>query len=105
MAAFADLSLEERLGVGVAIVLHVALAAGLMLQDPTIAPYTPPERIDISLASDVSLESTAPDPSAEPAAAYAPNLFFVPLCCSNLREASYAASKPWSACSRTPSRR
>ncbi|HYD23704.1 MAG TPA: energy transducer TonB [Croceibacterium sp.] len=75
MASFAQLSREERTGLGIAAVLHVALVAALVLQvqdDPTPLPI--PERMDVSLADEVSLESTAPDPSAEPQAAIAPTL-------------------------------
>jgi protein TonB len=75
MASFASLSREERLGLGVAAVAHVALVAALVWQvrdEPTRLPI--PERIEVSLADEVSLESTAPDPSAEPQAAAAPVL-------------------------------
>lgn len=79
MAMLADLSREERVGLGAAVVAHLALAAGLAFhatREPP--PYTPTERIDVNLASEVSLESTAPDPSAEPAAATAPELADTP---------------------------
>jgi protein TonB len=75
MASFASLSREERLGLGVAAVAHVALVAALVWQvrdEPTRLPI--PERIEVSLADEVSLDSTAPDPSAEPQAAAAPVL-------------------------------
>lgn len=75
MASFAHLSREERIGLGVAAAAHVALVAALVLQvrdDPTPLPI--PERMTVSLANEVSLKSTAPDPSAEPQAAIAPIL-------------------------------
>lgn len=75
MAPFAHLRREERIGLGVAAVAHVALLAALVLHvrdDPTALPI--PERMEVSLASEVSLESTAPNPSAEPQAAIAPVL-------------------------------
>lgn len=75
MASLAHFSREERLGLGVAAVAHVALVAALVWQvrdDPTALPI--PERMTVSLADEVSLESTAPDPSAEPQAASAPLL-------------------------------
>jgi protein TonB len=75
MASFASLSREERLGLGIAAMAHVALVAALVWQvrdEPTRLPI--PERIEVSLADEVSLESTAPDPSAEPQAAAAPVL-------------------------------
>jgi outer membrane biosynthesis protein TonB len=75
MVSFAHLSREERIGLGIAAAAHVALVAALVLQvrdDPTPLPI--PERMDVSLASEVSLESTAPDAAAEPQAAVAPVL-------------------------------
>src|SRR6187399_2086158 len=75
MASFAHLSREERLGLGVAAVAHVALVAGLMWQvrdDPTPLPI--PERMTVSLADEVALTSTSPDPAAQEQAAVAPVL-------------------------------
>jgi outer membrane biosynthesis protein TonB len=75
MAPFAHLRREERIGLGIAAAAHVALLAALVLHvrdDATKLPI--PERMEVSLASEVSLESTAPDPSAEPQAAIAPVL-------------------------------
>jgi len=75
MASFAHLSREERIGLGIAAVAHVVLVAALVLQvrdKPTPLPI--PERMTVSLADEVSLESTAPDPVAEPQAAVAPVL-------------------------------
>src|SRR6478736_5435959 len=74
MASFAHLAREERLGLGIAAVAHVALVAALVWQvrdDPTPLPI--PERMEVSLADDVSLQSTAPNPS-EASAAVAPEL-------------------------------
>ena len=79
MASFANLSREERVGLGIAAALHVGLVAALVLHvqdDPTALPI--PERMEVSLADEVSLESTAPAPSAEPQAAIAPVLAPVP---------------------------
>ena len=78
MAAFANLTREERLGLGVAVVAHAALAAALMVQADRTQQLAPPERMTVSLADEVSLEDTAPDPSAQPAAAFAPTLSDVP---------------------------
>ena len=75
MASFAHLSREERIGLGIAAAAHVALVAALVLQvrdEPTALPI--PERMSVSLADEVSLQSTAPDPSAEPQASIAPVL-------------------------------
>ncbi len=69
-----SLSREDKIGLLVAGVAHVALAAALLVQAGFESEYTPQERITVSLASEVSLQSTAPDPSAEPAAALAPVL-------------------------------
>ncbi len=71
----ARLSTEEKIGLGVAIAAHIALVAALLVQvrlSTDILP--PPERITVSLATDISLENTAPDPSADPAAAIAPEI-------------------------------
>ncbi len=78
MASFASLSREERLGLGVAAVAHVALVAALVwgVRDaPTLLPI--PERMTVSLADEVSLQSTSPNP-AEASAAVAPELAPVP---------------------------
>lgn len=80
MAALAHLSREERIGLGIAAAAHVALVLALVWQvsdDPKPMPI--PERMDVSLASDVSLESTAPDPVAEAQAAVAPELAPLPV--------------------------
>jgi len=75
MVSFAHLSREERIGLGITAAAHVALVAALVWQvrdDPTALPI--PERMTVSLADEVSLTSTAPDPSAEPQASIAPVL-------------------------------
>lgn len=66
---------EDKLGLGAAIVLHIALVAVLALQFAFATPrsVTPP-RMSVSLATEVSLESTAPDPVEESRAAIAPTL-------------------------------
>ena len=74
MSAFANLTREERLGLGVAVAAHVALVVALMLQPSKRDAVGTPERMSVSLADEVSLESTAPDPSAEPQASIAPVL-------------------------------
>jgi periplasmic protein TonB len=75
MEAIAHLKGEERLGLGVAVAAHVALFAALLWhasREPAIVP--PAERMSVSLAEEVSLESTAPDPSDAAQAAVAPIL-------------------------------
>ena len=75
MAAFAHLRREEKLGLGVAVALHVALVAALIFEARREVPTIPPaERMTVSLADDVSLESTAPQPSQDTQAAVAPEL-------------------------------
>lgn len=75
MASIAHLSREERIGLGIAAVAHIALVGALMVDAwDDRGPLPMPERMEVSLASEVSLESTAPDPSAEPQAAVAPVL-------------------------------
>ena len=75
MAAFSNLNREERIGLGIAAGAHAALAVALIVaanKQPAQVPV--PERMTVSLADEVSLESTAPDPSAQPQAAVAPVL-------------------------------
>lgn len=65
---------EERIGLGVAIALHVALAAFLVTSEPP-EPATPAEeRMVVNLSEDVGLEDTAPVPVPESRAAVAPEL-------------------------------
>ena len=75
MTGTAKFSSEERVGIAAAILVHAALAAALAwhaTREPVLPE--PAERIDVSLATEVSLQSTAPDPSAQPAMALAPEL-------------------------------
>lgn len=75
MAAFAHLRREEKLGLAIAVLAHVALVAGLLIEAERAPPTIPPaERMTVSLANDVSLESTAPKPSPASQAAVAPVL-------------------------------
>lgn len=72
--AFSALRTDERVGLGVAVALHAALVAVLVLQPGKDEVPPLPERMTVSLTSDVSLASTAPDPVAESRAAIAPTL-------------------------------
>jgi hypothetical protein len=75
MAAFAHLRREEKVGLGIAVVLHLALVAALVVEARRTIPVIPPaERMTVSLSDDVSLESTAPNPSQDSQAAVAPVL-------------------------------
>jgi len=66
---------EDGIGLVAAIVLHALLILAIAAQvlfSPSTRPV--PERVTVSLATEVSLESTAPDPVAEARAAIAPTL-------------------------------
>jgi len=66
---------EERTGLAVAVVLHLALFAMLIVQGLFPAPVIdPPQRMTVSLAEDVGMEATAPDPVTESRASTAPTL-------------------------------
>jgi protein TonB len=56
------------------VALHLALVAVLVMQPGKDEVPPMPERMTVSLATDVSLSSTAPDPVAESRAAIAPTL-------------------------------
>ena len=67
--------IEERVGLIAAMLLHVALVAALAMQFALFPPKDViPERMTVSLATEVSLEATAPEPVAESRAAIAPTL-------------------------------
>jgi outer membrane biosynthesis protein TonB len=66
---------EERLGLGIAVAAHLALIAALVVtaaRKPEMIKL--PERMVVSLAQDVSLTSTAPQPAKEAQAAIAETL-------------------------------
>lgn len=65
----------EAIGLGVALALHAGLVAVLLMQPERQAVLPPPpERMTVSLATDVGLEATAPDPVPVSRAATAPTL-------------------------------
>jgi hypothetical protein len=75
MAAFAHLRREEKWGLAIAVAAHIALVAGLLIEARRSPPRIPPaERMTVSLADEVSLTSTAPNPSQASQAAVAPVL-------------------------------
>lgn len=79
---------EERTGLIVAVALHLAVLAALVIQAFMPAPPIPKtERMTVSLAEDVGLESTAPDPVPESRAAIAPELSDVPAPAPEILEA------------------
>ena len=65
---------EERYGLLVALGLHLVLVAVLLIQPSRSEVLNIPERMTVSLAEDVGLEATAPQPVAESRAAIAPEL-------------------------------
>jgi hypothetical protein len=66
---------EDRIGLAGAVVLHLLVVAALAMQFAfTTQRVLTPERMTVSLATEVSLESTAPDPVPESRAAIAPTL-------------------------------
>lgn len=70
---------EERTGLLVAFGLHALLLAALLFQPSRSEVLDIPERMTVSLAEDVGLEATAPDPVAESRANVAPTLSDEPM--------------------------
>ncbi|MEP5938155.1 MAG: energy transducer TonB [Erythrobacter sp.] len=71
---FAALPREERFGLAIAVGLHVLLLLVLVFQPAPDELLERPERMTVSLASDIGLEETAPVIVPESRAAIAPNL-------------------------------
>lgn len=65
---------DEKLGLAAAVVLHGALVAVLLMQTVRSDVTVFPDRINVSLATDVGLEAASPDPVAESRASVAPTL-------------------------------
>jgi len=65
---------EEKLGLAAAVILHGALVAVLLLQAVRSDVSVFPDRINVSLATNVGLEAAAPDPVDESRASVAPTL-------------------------------
>ncbi|MGI8943065.1 MAG: energy transducer TonB [Qipengyuania sp.] len=65
---------EERIGLMVAFVLHVALVVVLLVQPSSRDEFEPVERMTVNLAEDVGMAATAPDPVSESRASVAPTL-------------------------------
>ena len=64
---------EERIGLFMAGVAHVALVLGLLVvQKQQQALIPPPDRMTVTLSDDVGLTSSSPEPSAAPRAEQAP---------------------------------
>lgn len=65
---------DEKIGLATAVVLHGALVAVLLMQAVRSEVAVFPERIAVSLATEVGLDAAAPDPVAESRASIAPTL-------------------------------
>lgn len=65
---------DEKIGLGAAVLLHGALVGVLALQTMRSEVSVFPDRINVSLATDVGLEAAAPDPVSESRASIAPKL-------------------------------
>ena len=70
----AALRREDSAGLIVAVVLHVGVVALLLLQPVNEGLVGSPERMTVSLATEISLEATAPEIVPESRAAIAPTL-------------------------------
>lgn len=70
----ATLRREERIGLGIAVMLHLALAGAFLVQGTTREVIPPVETMTVSLAEEAGLEAEAPQPVAESRAAIAPTL-------------------------------
>lgn len=65
---------EERVGLGIAIVAHAILFAGLAWWDSSPEPVDLPERISVTVSDEIALESISPNPMADPAPSVAPEI-------------------------------
>lgn len=65
---------DEKVGLAAALVLHGALVAVLLMQAVRSEVSVFPERMTVSLATEVGLEAAAPDPVSESRASVAPTL-------------------------------
>lgn len=65
---------DEKLGLGVAVALHLALLGVLLFQPRKAEEFPLPERMTVTLSDEVGLQSTSPEPMAAPAPDQAPQL-------------------------------
>jgi outer membrane biosynthesis protein TonB len=69
---------EDRLGLLVAVMLHLGVLAVFVLQPAEREPLPMPERMTVNLAEDVGLVAASSDPVSESRAAIAPELSDLP---------------------------
>ena len=72
--ALAHLRREERIGLGVAVALHLAIVLAFLVQPRHRADLEPTQRMSVSLVDNVALTASAPQPVPESRAAIAPEL-------------------------------
>lgn len=65
---------EEGIGLAVAVALHVAVLAALLIRPPHHAVVQPPERIEVTISNEVGMTSTSPEPRSEAAPDRGPQL-------------------------------
>lgn len=94
MASISSLRSEERIGLGVAVALHLALVAALIFQPGGPKPFPMPERMVVSLSNEVALKSTAPRPAEQAQAAIAPTLAPEPAPAPQPQPAAQAKPRP-----------
>ena len=63
---FANLRREERIGLGIALALHVALAVAFLAQPSRRDAIPPEQKMTVNLSADVGREATAPEPVPDP---------------------------------------
>ncbi len=102
MASISSLRSEERIGLGVAVALHLALVAALIFQPGGPKPFPMPERMVVSLSNEVGLKSTAPRPAEQAQAAIAPTLAPEPAPAPQPKPAPKAEPRPQPAAQAKP---
>lgn len=65
---------DEGIGLAVAVALHAAVLAALLIRPPHHAVVTPPPRIEVTISDEVGKTSTSPDPFSQAAPDRGPEL-------------------------------
>ncbi|WP_255406177.1 TonB C-terminal domain-containing protein [Novosphingobium sp. CF614] len=65
---------QEGIGLFVAVALHAAVLAILLIRLPHHAVVKPPERVEVTISDEVGMTSTSPDPRSQAAPDSAPEL-------------------------------